>query len=343
MSPSFASIRTLLTTLFLTTTTVLATNPSRAYSTPSPYTNSSKDDCITPKFFIISMFTNEAEAWYGIPDFNLLAHNISLPGLSPLFPDIHCDDAYDICQIVVGEGEINAATSMSALVFSGKFDLSKTYFMVAGIAGINPNVGTTADVTFARYAIQVALQYEIDAREIPENFTTGYFGQGSSDPTEYPQTIYGTEVFEVNDALRKMAVSFAQKATLNDSDAAAAYRANYPEGTPARDAPSVRELDVITTDVFLTGALLGDSYANYTKLITNGTGVYGTSVQEDNATLEVLVRAAFAQLLDFSRVIIMRTCSDFDRPYPGESVLQNLLFEDPGVSLFLRVVARLRG
>lgn len=39
--------------------------------------------------------------------------------------------------------------------------------MVAGIAGINPNRGTLADVTFAKYAVQVALQYEFDAREIP--------------------------------------------------------------------------------------------------------------------------------------------------------------------------------
>lgn len=69
--------------------------------------------------------------------------------------------------------EINAASSMTALAFSTKFDLTKTYFMVAGIAGINPEVATLGSVTFARYAVQVALQYEFDAREIPDNFTTG--------------------------------------------------------------------------------------------------------------------------------------------------------------------------
>ena len=45
--------------------------------------------------------------------------------------------------------------------------------MIAGIAGINPKVATLGSVTFARYAVQVALQYEFDAREIPSNFTTG--------------------------------------------------------------------------------------------------------------------------------------------------------------------------
>ena len=69
--------------------------------------------------------------------------------------------------------EINAANSMNALTFSGLFDFTKTYFMIAGIAGVSPKVATLGSVTFAKYAVQVALQYEFDAREIPANFTTG--------------------------------------------------------------------------------------------------------------------------------------------------------------------------
>lgn len=40
--------------------------------------------------------------------------------------------------------------------------------------------------------------------------------------------------------------------------------------------------------------------------------------QEDNATLEALLRAAIYKLVDFARVIVMRTASDFDRPYNAE-------------------------
>ena len=87
------------------------------------------------------------------------------------------------------------------------FNLTSTYFMIGGIAGINPEQGTLGSVTFARYAVQVALQYEFDAREIPANFTTGYVPQGATFPGEYPTGLYGTEVFEVNDALRKMVSS----------------------------------------------------------------------------------------------------------------------------------------
>jgi purine nucleoside permease len=61
-----------------------------------------------------------------------------------------------------------------AFVLSTKFDLTETYFMVAGIAGVNPEVATLASVAFARFSIQFAVSYEIDPREAPEDWSTGY-------------------------------------------------------------------------------------------------------------------------------------------------------------------------
>ena len=42
------------------------------------------------------------------------------------------------------------------------------------------------------------------------------------------------------------------------------------------------------------------------------------TAQEDNATFEAMLRAHKAGLMDFSRVILMRTASDFDRPPPTQ-------------------------
>jgi purine nucleoside permease len=143
---------------------------------------------ISPKVVIISMFAPEAEVWYGKKEFNLLAQNITVPGLSPLFPEVHCTAKGDVCQVVTGESEINAASTISAFVVSPKFNLTKSYFMVAGIAGVNPKVATLGSVTFAKYAVQVALQYEFDMRDLPGNFTTGYIPFGAFSPDEYPET-----------------------------------------------------------------------------------------------------------------------------------------------------------
>ncbi|KAK7436887.1 hypothetical protein VKT23_018908 [Stygiomarasmius scandens] len=286
-----------------------------------------------PKVFIISMFTPEANVWYNIPDFNLLARNITVPGFSPLFPDAHCTNDGSICELVTGEGEINAATTISSLVRSSEFDLTHTYFLIAGIAGISPKIGSTGSVTFARYAVQVALQHEIDAREKPSNFNTGYFPQGAEAPDQYPTSLYGTEVFELNDNLRQLAYSFAQNATLNDTSEAQAYRANYAgdsELAPGASAPSVILCDTATSDNYWVGSLLAEAFENTTTLFTNGTGVYCTTQQEDNATLEALLRGAISGLLDFSRIIIMRTASDFERPFAGQTAYEALFAEQGG-------------
>ncbi|KAE8356107.1 purine nucleoside permease-domain-containing protein [Aspergillus coremiiformis] len=287
---------------------------------------------VAPKVFIVSMFEPEAAAWWGIPEFDLLAHNITIPGASPIFPDVHCTVDYDVCQLITGEGEINAAITVSSIALSPFFDLTHTYFLIAGIAGINPKVGTISSVTFARYAVQVALQYEIDMRELPNNFSTGYFSQGSYGPGQYPSSIYGTEVFEVNAELRTLAVSFAQKANLSDTAVAQKYRSQYTmDGyEAATQAPSILECDVATSDVYYSGVLLSETFSNTTAVLTNGTGVYCTTAQEDNATLQALLRTSARNRTDFSRIIVMRTASDFDQPHPDESAYQNLRYADAG-------------
>ncbi|KAJ5086169.1 hypothetical protein N7532_010940 [Penicillium argentinense] len=283
---------------------------------------------IAPKVFIVSMFEPEAEAWWNIPEFNLLAHNISVPGLSPTYPDVHCSEDYEICQLITGEAEINAAVTVASVAFSPQFNLTQTYFFVAGIAGVNPKRTTTGSATFARYAVQVALQYEFDIRELPSNYSTGYVPLGSQYPNQYPTLIYGTEVFEVNANLRSIAAGFARRANLSDSATARAYRPHYktPSGLykAATLPPSIVECDTATSDVYYSGNLLATAFENTTKLFTNGTGDYCSSAQEDNATLEVLLRSSVHNLTDFSRIIVMRTASDFDRPYPGSTATHNL-------------------
>lgn len=257
----------------------------------------------------------------------MLEQNITLPGLSMNFPNIHCTADGTVCQLVTGTSEINAAGSTLALVLSPAFNLTKTHFLLAGIAGISPEVATIGGVTFAQFAVQVALQHEIDAREKPDNFSTGYIPLGTDSPGSYPKFIYGTEVFQLNDALRQRAMAFAKTATLNDSVEAQVYRQLYST-TPGYAAgtapPSVVGCDTATADTWWSGELLGRAFENFTKLATNDSATYCTSQQEDNAVLESLLRGHIARRVDFSRVILMRTGSNFDRPPLGLAALDNL-------------------
>lgn len=162
--------------------------------------------------------------------------------------------------------------------------------------------------------------------------STGYLPLGSTSTAttgQVPVNIYGTEVFELNAALRGAAVQFARNATLADSRAAREYRGLYA-GAPgglydnATGSPRVIECDASTSDVYFSGRMLGEAFANTTRAWTGGKGIYCTSQQEDNASLEVLLRGAVAGLVDFSRIIVMRTGSDFERPHLGETAQENL-------------------
>lgn len=291
---------------------------------------------ISPKVMIVSMFQPEAQVWYdNFPQSglgNLTSQAIAAPGLSMLFPWVFCTETGSVCQMTVGEGEINSAVSMTALILSGSFNLTQTYFLLAGIAGVNPRYATIGSAAFARYAVQVALQYEIDSRSLPDDWLTGYIPYGRAHPFEYPCITYGTEVFELNVDLRDAAHAFAQRAQLRDDREPQRYRLLYSDmGASYSTAvmpPSVVKCDSATSDVYYSGGRLAQAFENTTALWTNGTGVYCMSAQEDNATLEVLVRAAIEGLVDFSRVIAMRTGSNFDRPPPSRSDWEHLTHTD---------------
>ncbi|KAJ6437333.1 mitochondrial carrier [Purpureocillium lavendulum] len=294
---------------------------------PHPTFSQTVASKITPRVVIVSMWQPEAHVWYSrFPESklgNLTAHAIALPGLSMLFPYLFCTEDFRVCQITLGEGEINAAASMMALVLSQQFDLRQSYFLLAGIAGVNPGYATIGSVALARFAVQVALQYEIDPRSLPLDWPTGYISYGRDLPLEYPAVTYGTEVFELNKDLRESAFSLASKAVLADADTSRQYRSKY--GGPVGDfplascPPSIVRCDMATSDVYYSGTKLAQAFANTTNVWTNGTGVYCMSAQEENASLEVLVRATVDKLADFSRVIVMRA---------GVSDLQHLTSVD---------------
>lgn len=116
---------------------------------------------------------------------------------------------------------------------------------------------------------------------------------------------------------------------LNDTAAAAAYRATYTYA-PANAPPAVFYGDVATADVYFAGNLLAEAFGNITQLWTNNTGTYALSAQEDNASFEAMVRAHKAKRVDFSRVVLMRTASDFDRAPIGKNAYDEFMADQGG-------------
>jgi purine nucleoside permease len=211
---------------------------------------------------------------------------------------------------------VNAALSTATLASSKQFDLSKTYFLLTGIAGVNPRIGTIGAVAFARFAVQVDTQLEFDARTIPRTWDSGYVPLLADTPDGYPKLLHGSEIFELNTDLRDIAISFARAATLEDSPAAAEHRALYaksPNGIyhAATLEPSILEGDVISGNVWWHGTLLGECMEKVVKIYTSDKGEYCMTALEDTGILAALLRAALQKKVDFSRIILMRAGSNF--------------------------------
>src|SRR5262245_5855999 len=67
------------------------------------------------------------------------------------------------------------------------------------------------------------------------------------------------------------------------------------------------------------------SARDWTRILTDGKGIFCTSQQEDNAIYEALKRGAGAKLLDLDRVAVLRAGSGFLPPYDGQSSADNLV------------------
>ena len=280
---------------------------------------------LAPKVLVITMFKGEASGWLKNEN---LDQKIAIPGLSKAFPELSCNDK-GLCLVTTSMGYANAASSIAALVHSDALDLTKTYFLIAGIAGVDPKQGTLGSAHWARYAVDGGLQWEIDARKLPDGWTTGYFGIFAKKPGDKPKPDYGTEVFHLNETLAQKAYELSKDAELADSDGAKAYRAHYP-AAPANAPPAVSLCDTVSGDTWWHGKAISDAMGAWAKTMTDGAATYCTTQQEDNATLTALQRGADMGRLDFSRVALLRTASNFDQEYPGETPADSLASNSGG-------------
>ncbi len=277
------------------------------------------DPAIAPKVLVITMFGGEAKPWL---DGDALGQKIPVPGLSKDYPNVICSDG-GLCMMTTGMGYANAASSIAALVFGGRFDLTRTYFLISGIAGVDPAQGTLGSAHWARFVIDGGLQNEIDPREAPSDWTSGYLAMGAPAPGEKAELHYGDEVYRLNEQMLQAAFRLTKGADLVDSDAAKAYRAKYAE--PAATAPpQVSICDTISSDTWWHGARLGAAMEAYARLVTNGEANPCTTQQEDSATVTALKRGAEAGLIDFTRIAVLRTAANFDREAPGQSAAESL-------------------
>jgi len=227
--------------------------------------------------------------------------------------------------MVTGVGTAKAAASVMALGLDPRFDLTKAYWLVAGIGGGDPADVSLGSAVWADHVIDGDLAYEIDAREIPDGWPTGYLPLRKSTPYEQPvkRELEG-EIYTLNPALVGWAFGLTRDVPLPDSETMQQSRARFNGFPNAMKPPFVARGDAISSSTFWHGAKL-DEWANaWTRYFTNGQGNYMIAAMEDTGTLQSLTLLANAGKVDLRRVLVLRTVSNYDRQPPGASAAEDL-------------------
>ena len=226
--------------------------------------------------------------------------------------------------MVTGVGTAKAAASVMALGLDPRFDLSKAYWIVAGIGGGDPADVSVGSVVWADHVVDGDLAFEIDARQIPPNWPTGYVPLRKGAPYEQPAiNVYG-ESYTLNPQLVGWAFHLTQDVPLADSDSLRKSRARFTGFPNALRPPFVARGDTLSASTFWHGSKM-DEWANaWTSYYTAGKGNYMVAAMEDSGTLQALTFLSQAGRVDLQRVLVLRTVSNYDREAPGVQVADSL-------------------
>lgn len=227
--------------------------------------------------------------------------------------------------VLTGVGTAKAAATVMAVGLDPRFDLSKAYWLIAGIGGGDPADVSLGSAVWADHVLDGDLAYEIDARQIPENWPTGYVPLRRAIPYEQPvrDQLEG-ELYTLNSELVAWAFHLTKGISLPDSDSLRTSRARFAGFPNALKPPFVTRGDTLSSSTFWHGSKM-DEWANaWTRYYTAGKGNYMVSAMEDTGTMQSLTFLSQTGRVDLQRVLVLRTVSNYDREPPGTSAADSL-------------------
>ena len=231
-----------------------------------------------------------------------------------------------VLAFVTGGGIPNATASVMALGLDPRFDLSDAYWLVAGVAGGDPLDLSLGSAAWARHVVDGDLAYEIDSREILQDWPYGLFPLGSKEPASSPEDLYpgwtlNTISFSLNSQLVDWAFSITGNLQLEDTPGLADYREFYRGYPLAQKPPFVTVGDTLSSSTYWHGELLNRWANDWLHVYTGIDANFMTTNMEDSGTMTALHRLARTGLVDTDRILVLRTASNFTMQPPGKTAV----------------------
>jgi purine nucleoside permease len=278
------------------------------------------------KVVVVTMFERGEDTGDVPGEFQLWVEREHLDQILPLPSGYHHVrlNKDGVLGLLTGVGTAKAAASVMALGMDPRFDLSKAYWIVAGIGGGDPADVSLGSAVWADHVVDGDLAFEIDARQIPESWPTGYVPLRRGTPYEQPPRVAYGEVYTLNESFVDWAVRLTQDVPLADSDSLRKSRARFAGFPNALRPPFVTRGDTLSASTFWHGSKF-DEWANaWTRYYTGDKGNFMTAGMEDTGTMQALTFLSQAGRVDLQRVLVLRTVSNYDREPPGISAEESL-------------------
>ncbi|HAF42189.1 MAG TPA: purine nucleoside permease [Sphingobium sp.] len=290
---------------------------------------------IPVRMVIVTMFEIGADQGDAPGEFQLWKERRRLDTRIP-FPQGYHDLFYNpdsqILAMVTGVGTARSSAATMALGLDPRFDLGKAYWLVAGIAGIDPEDASIGSAAWARYSVDGDLAHEIDAREIPKDWTSGFFPLDKKGPADTSPPITDGRVFAINPGLVDWAFALTKDVAIPDDPGIQQERARYMGYPNAQKPPFVLIGDQLSAMTFWHGKLLNRWANDFTRYSTGGKGEFVTSAMEETGTLQAISYLDRAGRADKDRVLVLRSGSNYSMPPDDVPAADNLMRENEGYS-----------
>lgn len=304
---------------------------------PSPSVNAAP---IEIKMVVVTMFEIGQDEGDKPGEFQLWKERQQLSTRFP-FPashhDIFVNEQTGVLGIVTGMGTAKATAAIMALGLDPRFDLRHAYWLVAGIAGVDPEDASIGSAVWAKWLVDGDLAHQIDAREIPQDWPSAYFPLFENKPVGKRQVVNkqaienshssNGEVYKLNHELSDWAFALSKHTKLLDLPAMQTLRSHYKNYPQAQRPPFVLQGDQLAASTFWHGSLLNDWANDWTYYWTGGEGNFVTSGMEDTGSYQAILYLDAAKRADKDRFMVLRTASNYSMPYTGLSAADNLAAE----------------
>jgi purine nucleoside permease len=301
---------------------IVATVPSRA-------------EPIRPKVVVVATFEIGADTGDKPGEFQFwverakLTNSISVPGVDR---PLRYNDA-GVYGFVSGT-TVRSAVQVMALLADPRFDFSKSYWLVNGIAGVDPENASVGSAAWARWIIDGDIAYEIDSREAPAEWHYGVVPIGGKKPNEIPKDAEWAPkpmAWKLNPSLVNWAYGLTKDIVIPETETAKKHRATFAGFEKGSGAPKVILGESMGSCRYWHGSVMTKWANDWTKLYTRGEGDFVMTNMEDHGICTALERMGKLGKVDFQRLLLLRTGSNYCTPRPGQKSSESMTEEYSGM------------